>query len=65
MPAPRLWTRDAIVAAVKAFLAKEGRAPTRLEFAPQYGLPSLRVVERRMGTWQEPLRLAQEELSDA
>jgi hypothetical protein len=61
MPAPLQYDVDTIIAAVQAFIAREGRPPQRQEFTPAHGLPSLRLVERRMGTWQEPIRQAMEE----
>ena len=42
------WTRDNVLAAVRAFLAQHGRAPTRHEWrcATLYALPSLATVRR-------------------
>jgi hypothetical protein len=56
MPPPRYWTEDRIVEAVAKFAAREERAPRYGEFAKVYGLPDRRIVERRMRSWQEPMR---------
>lgn len=61
MPTPRIWTEEAITAAVRCFIEREGRTPRRLEFAKLYGLPDRRLVERRMRTWQAPIRLVRQE----
>jgi hypothetical protein len=58
MPAPRHWTEETIIAAVIAFIHTHGHAPHREDFTPAQGLPSVSVVDRRMGTWQEPVRQA-------
>jgi hypothetical protein len=63
MPTPRYWHEDRIVEAVKTFIAREGRPPRRLEFCKAQGLPDRRLVERRMRTWQSPIRQAQEEVT--
>ncbi len=56
MPAPRYWTEDRIMDAVARFAEREQRAPRYGEFAKAYGLPDRRIVERRMRSWQEPMR---------
>jgi len=61
MPAICRWTTQAIIEAVQAFIIRNHRAPQRPDFTASQGLPSIRVVERRMGTWQEPVRLAAKE----
>lgn len=60
MPAPRLWTEDAIVAAIQAFYACTNQWPVRADFLTQaHGLPHLTTITRRCRTWQDPIRHAQ------
>lgn len=58
MPAVQQWTETAIIEAVRQFYVQHQRWPVRVDFIAHDGLPSLTVVTRRMGTWQEPVRLA-------
>lgn len=59
MPAARIWTESAIIAAVLCFYEQHQRWPQRRDFTPEQTLPSLTVVTRRMQTWEEPVRQAQ------
>lgn len=59
MPPKKQWDETSIIDAVRQFMAREGRAPTRTEFAARHGLPDLRLVTRQMRTWEEPIRRAQ------
>lgn len=63
MPAVRQWSEATIIEAVRQFYATHHRWPKRCDFIQHHGLPSLTVVSRRMGTWQEPVRLAQQKES--
>ena len=59
MPKPIRWTDDAILAAIRQFIATYGRPPTRAEFRAAYGLPDRQTIARsRWRTWEEPVRQA-------
>ena len=48
MPAPLLWTRERIAAAIAAYVAREGDWPSTAAFGtPGNGLPTYPVVSRR------------------
>ena len=53
------WSKTRIVAAVLMFYEREGHWPSQKDFMLAQGLPARTVVNRRMGTWQEPVRMAQ------
>lgn len=62
MPSPRVWTEEAIIAAVQTFYREHDRWPGRRDFMGAHpGLPSLPLVMRRMRTWEEAVRQAQQE----
>lgn len=46
----RLWTTDSILAAVRAFVAREGTFPSYLDFCRRNQLPSHDTVERYFAT---------------
>lgn len=60
MPTPRYWTEETIIEAVVTFYHTHDRWPVRRDFLGTHPmLPSLALVMRRMGTWEEPVRQAQ------
>src|ERR1043165_6881885 len=59
MPRHITWTDDAILAAIRQFIATYGRPPTRAEFRAAYGLPDRQTIARSAWrTWEEPVRQA-------
>jgi hypothetical protein len=58
MPAPKIWHETTIIAAVQRFMVREGRPPTRQDFCPAQGLPTIHVVDRTMRSWQDAVRRA-------
>ncbi|HEY5869320.1 MAG TPA: hypothetical protein VI542_27785 [Candidatus Tectomicrobia bacterium] len=58
------WTEQRIVEAVSAFYHREGRWPSQKDFVRTHGLPARTIVNRRMRTWQEPVRMAQTALRE-
>ncbi len=63
VPVQRVFTEAAIIAAIKAFMAREGRPPRSKDFCRRCGLPTRTLVDRRMGNWQEAVRQALQEVA--